>query len=372
MNGQWIGTYAGTNQGVLVIDLDDVGDHYEGSAAALDVDLNLPPILAALMDIPKGETDFRRRVQLLPIDRQTGSVSSWEELKKHYPPDVRAPAFADTEWKVRDAKTELSWKTDIETWANGIVERSRAGEPSELNPLPDVKTWEDFRRFARSLKPYRYIFRGQPNNRWRLRTSFHRSGRASLMRFVAQDIPTLHRQLGGMMTHHLDLRDPLHNAAFYSLIQHHGYPTPLLDWTYSPFIGAFFAYRGIRPGRAEPDEWLRIFVFDKLHWSQDFKTVAFVTPPKLNFTVLEPLALNNPRVVPQQSVSSVTNIDDIETYLIRREADRQKNYLLAVDLPAMERDNVMHELNLMGITAGSLFPGLEGACEQIRERYFNF
>jgi len=26
----------------------------------------------------------------------------------------------------------------------------------------------------------------------------------------------------------------------------------------------------------------------------------------------------------------------------------------------------------MGITAGSLFPGLDGACEELRERFFEF
>ena len=30
----------------------------------------------------------------------------------------------------------------------------------------------------------------------------------------------------------------------------------------------------------------------------------------------------------------------------------------------------MKELALMGINAGSLFPGLDGACEQLKERYF--
>jgi hypothetical protein len=30
----------------------------------------------------------------------------------------------------------------------------------------------------------------------------------------------------------------------------------------------------------------------------------------------------------------------------------------------------MKELALMGITAGSLFPGLDGACEELRERLF--
>jgi hypothetical protein len=35
-----------------------------------------------------------------------------------------------------------------------------------------------------------------------------------------------------------------------------------------------------------------------------------------------------------------------------------------------ERPLVMRELSVMGITAGSLFPGLDGACEELRERFF--
>ena len=42
----------------------------------------------------------------------------------------------------------------------------------------------------------------------------------------------------------------------------------------------------------------------------------------------------------------------------------------AIDLPATERREVMRELGLMGINAGSLFPGLDGACQQLKERFF--
>jgi hypothetical protein len=31
----------------------------------------------------------------------------------------------------------------------------------------------------------------------------------------------------------------------------------------------------------------------------------------------------------------------------------------------------MRELALMGITAGALFPGLDGSCEELRERLFS-
>lgn len=174
-----------------------------------------------------------------------------------------------------------------------------------------------------------------------------------------------------MITHHLDLRDPLENAAFYNLIQHHGYPTPLLDWTYSPFIASFFAFKHATPLQsANVDDRVRIFVLDKTSWSTDFQPQYLITPALLNFTLVEPLALNNPRVVPQQSVSSITNVDDIEVYLQTQEARAKRQYLRVIDLPASERNSVMQELSLMGITAGSLFPGIDGACEELRYRFF--
>lgn len=373
MNGQWIGPYSGTNQGWLVVDLDDAGDHYDGSASAIDSNSLLPPTYADFTrtPIPKGKTEFNLTVPLSPIDHRTGHPTTWHEVKEHYALDVEVPNYAETHWKVAGNKIDVSWQTDVGTHGSGTVEKSKGDLESAISPVADIKTWEDFRKYARALEPHRYIFRGQRCNKWRLRTSFHRTGRASLMKFMTQDIQVLHRHLSGMMAHHLELRDPIHNAAFYSLVQHHGYPTPLLDWTYSPFVAAYFAYKEVSRSDIKPEHRVRLFLFDKLRWCQDFKMIGLVTPPRLHFTVLEPLALNNPRVVPQQSVSSVTNIEDIEAYLMIREREKGKQYLRVIDLPASERPEVMQELSLMGITAGSLFPGIDGACEQLRERFFS-
>lgn len=371
MNGQWIGPYSGTNNGLLVLDLDDVGEHYEGSASALDNQTQLPPTFADFMvsPIPKGKPEFELRVPLLPIDRASGHPTSWDELKKIYP-DVEVPTFADTSWKVGAERIDISWKTDVGTQGIGYVEKSKGSLDSTLQPMVEIRTWEDFRKFTKDLEPYRYIFRGQTSNRWRLRTAFHRTGRASLVKFMQQDIPVLHRHLSGMMANELHLSNRFHNAAFYNLLQHHGYPTPLLDWTYSPHIAAYFAFKGVRKPELKSEDRIRVFVFDKVSWCKEWESVQLVTPPKLHFTVLEPLALNNPRVVPQQSVSCITNVDDIETYLARQERKKGKQYLRVIDLPAFERTDIMKELALMGITAGSLFPGIDGACEQVRERFF--
>jgi hypothetical protein len=40
------------------------------------------------------------------------------------------------------------------------------------------------------------------------------------------------------------------------------------------------------------------------------------------------------------------------------------------DIPYSERDTVMAELRLMGITHSSMFPGLDGACQALKEKLF--
>ena len=72
-------------------------------------------------------------------------------------------------------------------------------------------------------------------------------------------------------------------------------------------------------------------------------------------------------MIPQQAASTVTNVDDIEAY-IRSKEHSGKTYLTAIDLPMRDRKHVIRELGYMGITAGAMFPGLDRACEELRER----
>ena len=73
-------------------------------------------------------------------------------------------------------------------------------------------------------------------------------------------------------------------------------------------------------------------------------------------------------MIPQQAASTVTNVDDIEAYIASH--SRDKTYLSAIDLPLRERRRAIQELSFMGITASSLFPGLDEACEDLKQRNF--
>lgn len=86
---------------------------------------------------------------------------------------------------------------------------------------------------------------------------------------------------------------------------------------------------------------------------------------------MEFIAIDNPRLVPQQAVTTVTNIDDIEAYILECEATTNETYLQAIDIPAIHREEAMRDLRFMGITAGSMFPGIDGVCEELRETNFD-
>jgi hypothetical protein len=75
--------------------------------------------------------------------------------------------------------------------------------------------------------------------------------------------------------------------------------------------------------------------------------------------------------VPQQAVTTVTNLHGIEAYILERESETGVKYLEAIDIPANEREVAMRDLRFMGITAGSMFPGIDGVCEELRERNFD-
>jgi hypothetical protein len=184
MNGQWIGPYFGTNTGMLVVELDDAGGQYEGSVLAIDNNSTLPSILGEFV-APKGESEFKVRIPLTTVERATANPFAEEVFAAKHPGVVRAK-YADAEWKVGDSEMVVSWATDIGTNGSAVIKRSEGGKKSKL--VATEMTWEEFKKYATALQPTRFLFRGQENNEWKLRTAFHRTGRANLLKFMRQDV----------------------------------------------------------------------------------------------------------------------------------------------------------------------------------------
>lgn len=368
MQGQWIGELHGTNAGLIVLDLDDLGDRWAGHAFAFDIN---PEIPGTLVRIATNNKEIEQKIESTDVaflDPVRPVLLSPEQIAQNYS-DVELPKRITAEIKQVENELHVAWQSDIGTNGDAILYASAVNNPSAHAPRADISSWADFRNFALSLPPRKYIFRGQDCCH-RLRTSFHRTRRKDLVGYVMNDLPNAYHILTAQTKHLFNLLDPTQNAAFLNLLQHHGYPTPLLDWSHSPFVAAFFAFR-FRRNRTANDSKVRIFVFDREQWVTDFNQVQSISFAKPHFSIIEALSIENFRALPQQAISSVSNVDDIESYIAIKEEESGKNYLEVIDLPFADRQKVMQELSLMGITAGSLFPGLDGACEELRGRFFH-
>ncbi len=360
-----MGNFTSKYDGWVVANIDEFTDNYQGIIFFNPRDLTIPAVAVRFNTVDKNTEFTFSSINIASTDPHTGMICTWDSIKDLYsgydmPNAVTISGhFADDEMQV---KAITNHKSEI----LAVLNKSPFTTDSKIQG--QSTSWDGFKSKVSTFVGRRYLFRGQ-NKPWKLRTAFHRRKRYNLSRFINEDIQTLHRYLTAKMKHVFNLSNPDENGAFFNLIQHHGYPTPLLDWTYSPYVAAFFAFKGIDK-KTQQKEPVRIYVFNHSLWRNDWLQLNMLNTAKLHLSLLESLAIENDRAIPQQSVSTVTNIDDVETYIIESGKKRDKTYLEAIDINIDDRNLAMEELSYMGITSASMFPGLDGICDELRERFF--
>jgi hypothetical protein len=139
-------------------------------------------------------------------------------------------------------------------------------------------SWDEYKAHASSdlSTDGAYIYRGQRDFTWGLTTTLHRT---SLVRNIADVgwyaniiLPQVHEAIEAWSGRSWNLQDRLGLAEFVAFLQHNGFPTPLLDWTYSPYIAAYFAYESVNHFAPQKGP-VAIFSFNQRSWTSTFKQV---------------------------------------------------------------------------------------------------
>lgn len=227
-------------------------------------------------------------------------------------------------------------------------------------------SWKEFKNYILQQEDG-VVYRGQARH-WRLQTSFHREGGADLIAYLDNKIPEVERYINSVSSHPYNSADDRSLGALLNLAQHHGYPTPLLDWTRSPYVAAFFAFENKQV--LKKDGTVSIFVFNEKKWVGLSGRIARLRVPNMVIRSLELPGFGNSRVLPQQSLIMYSNVSNIES-VIKSNEENPGDFLQAISIPTSEREFIMKDLNLMGINWASMFPGFDGVCKQLRVKHFS-
>lgn len=138
MKGQWIGQYSGTNEGLMLVNIDELPSTFEGVAYVNDKNGLLPSHAAWFNTTSKSRTFSFRTTFISPIDPNTGVTDSWENVKKFFGQDVVIPEYADVSGTWSDTSLKMSWTTNIGTHGSCELPRSKAADASDLVPLAEV------------------------------------------------------------------------------------------------------------------------------------------------------------------------------------------------------------------------------------------
>ena len=152
-----------------------------------------------------------------------------------------------------------------------------------------------------------------------------------------------------------------------ALMQDHGAPTRLLDFTWSPYVAAFFALHNTTHDgviwACNPVEIERLKAVD-LAKPESFR--KYFLPGAGPFVWMgEPYAMNR-RLIAQSGTFLVPSVLDRSVEEILKEYPSPENTLIKFILPADKlREKGMRELYRMNITQATLFPDLDGLARSL-------
>jgi len=246
-------------------------------------------------------------------------------------------------------------------------------------PVTRIEHWKEFTELLESdffnRPKTQLVFRGHRRFDWGLAPTLARIPESGIIdkELATSQLDHFKKAVRGRLTDNALVQDEEEDE-LWAVGQHHGLMTPLLDWTYSPYVALFFAFSKEDSEEEKENPYRSVYVLNK----------TFVSDDELcpEIRMFEPRKDDHGRLVNQAGLFTFSPYDStIENKLTDTladeefEDDRLRNasegeqpaiiaeYICKVYIKNEDREGCMRHLRRMNVHHASLFPDLIGASQ---------
>lgn len=266
------------------------------------------------------------------------------------------------------------WSADGQTKRFEVM----ADELSGRIPVTRLESWRDFTQLLESDFFNRHgvqlVFRGHRRYDWGLMPTLGRvTTNGIITEMLAEgQLDRFRRAVRGRLSDTALVDEP---DELWSVGQHHGLMTPLLDWTYSPYVALFFAFHKEDDQDEKDNPYRAVYVLNK--------SFLVENEAETGIRVFEPRKDHHGRLVNQAGLFTFSPFDaTLENKLtdvladedgftdeeLRSASEEEQpeilaRYICKIYIRNEERDACVRHLRRMNVHHASLFPDLIGASD---------
>jgi hypothetical protein len=246
-----------------------------------------------------------------------------------------------------------------------------------------IRSWNEFRDIVESDKYNSWAFRGQRESDWSLDSALSRYFKdfkihPNVWKTQEERILRIFRRKAYKFMPSIPEED--NYFEWLALMQHHGAPTRLLDFTWSPYVAAFFALERatghaavwaicppkISDGKARTLQSGKKIEANEIDpWLNENYEDLFLANREEIVMVGEPYRMNQ-RLIAQSGTFIIPGVLDkpVEHILVSQHFSKDAVVKFTLDAPVM-RKQAMESLYRMNITNATLFPDLDGLARSL-------